>query len=114
MSRPLVFVVIALFLVWPVGQVRAEAYLTMDDYRQLEASQQRAWIAGLVDGILLLSQGNNLSGRRWLLDCIRARTLDQLHQDFARYAEGNSSFDAYAAAGEFALAMNERCPRTPF
>lgn len=97
-----------------MGQASADAFLTMDDYSELEASQQRAWIAGLVDGILLLSQGNNLSGRRWLLSCIQSRTLDQLHQDFADYVEDNTSFGEYAAAGEFALAMNERCPRTPF
>lgn len=103
-----------LILLWPYTPVSAEAYLSVDDYRQLDASHQRAWIAGVVDGLLLMSQGSNLSGRRWLLDCIRDRTMDQLHQAFSKYIKTNPDYWQYAAAGEFAMAMNESCPKTPF
>jgi len=103
-----------LILLWNFSPVSAEAYLTVDDYRQLDASHQRAWIAGVVDGLLLMSQGSNLSGRRWLLDCIRKRTMDQLHQVFSEYIETNPDYRQYAAAGEFAVAMSESCPKTPF
>ena len=103
-----------LILFLPYSHVSAEAFLTVDDYRQLDASHQRAWIAGVVDGMLLMSQGSNLSGRRWLLDCIRQRTIDQLHQAFSEYIKTNPDYRQYAAAGEFAMAMNESCPKTPF
>ena len=106
--------VLFFFFLCPFSQLCADAYLSVDDYQQLNAGHQRAWIAGVVDGLLLMSQGSNLSGRRWLLDCVRERTMDQLHQAFAEYIESNSDYGRYAAAGEFAMAMNESCPRTPF
>lgn len=95
-------------------QVKAEAFLTLSDYTKLNDSQQRAYIAGLVDGMLLMSEATNLSGRRWLLDCIRQRAMDQLHEIFDSYIKENPDVAGYAAAGEFAMAMNQSCPRTPF
>ena len=86
----------------------------MDDYRVWDTSDQRARSAGVVDGLRLMSHGSNLSGRRWLLDCIRERTMDQLHQAFSKYIKTNPDYWQYAAAGEFAMAMNESCPKTPF
>ena len=95
-------------------RVDAEAFLTLSDYTKLNDSQQRAYIAGLVDGMLLMSEATNLSGRRWLLDCIRQRAMDQLHEIFEKYIDENQDVTGFAAAGEFAMAMNQSCPRTPF
>ena len=92
----------------------AEAFLTLSDYTKLNDTQQRAYIAGLVDGMLLMSEATNLSGRRWLLDCIRQRAMDQLHEIFDQYIAENQDVVGFAAAGEFAMAMNQSCPRTPF
>ena len=114
MDRFVLKLCLFLVLLWPFSPVSAEAYLTVADYRQLDASHQRAWIAGVVDGLLLMSQGNTFSGRRWLLDCIRERTMDQLHKAFSGYIKTNPDYWKYAAAGEFAMAMNESCPKTSF
>lgn len=95
-------------------RVDAEAFLTLSDYTKLNDSQQRAYIAGLVDGMLLMSEATNLSGRRWLLDCIRQRTMDQLHEILEKYIDENQDVARFAAAGEFAMAMNQSCPKTPF
>ncbi len=96
------------------ARVDAEAFLTLSDYTKLNDTQQRAYIAGLVDGMLLMSEATNLSGRRWLLDCIRQRAMDQLHEIFDKYIDENQDVAGFAAAGEFAMAMNQSCPRTPF